>query len=380
MGSSLSLVRQGRWSLQIPLDQSNEMSNEMSIEMSIDMRWRPRDDTLPQMIWQNLVTKAWVIMAPERGHRPSGGEPGPVRGDPDHKGDCPFCQGPDGSHRKVSLILNDERGWYMYVIPNLYPALIPDANPDRTREGEYLSVGGFGLAEIVVESCDHWGYLYKRQIHEVRDLFSTFQTRTAIHLKDTRVEQVIIFQNCGPRAGVSQPHPHSQIYVIPIVPANNRREIEARRNYYDNEGCCPECHLLNTELELNKRIIFKNDHVVALCPWASEVPYEVHLVPRRHAICITLLEPKILEAMADATRAMLGRIINLLGNIDYNLVIDIAPRDDRDAPFYHLRVRILPRLTTPAGFEIATGIPVKTVLPETAAKDLAGNSLTDLTP
>ncbi|OIP21796.1 hypothetical protein AUK22_11240 [bacterium CG2_30_54_10] len=332
------------------------------------------------MIRQNPITKGWVIMAPERGKRPEGGEPAQFRDGPDRKGDCPFCKGPEGGEHKASMILNDDRGWYLYVVPNRYPALIPEATPDRSRDGEYLSIGGFGLAEVVVESCDHWGYLYKRSIHEVRDLFSTFQGRTATHLKDPRVEQVIIFQNCGPRAGASQPHPHSQIYAIPIVPANIRREIESRRVFYDNEGCCPECHFIETELNRNERIIFKTDHVVAFCPWASEVPYEVHLVPRRHVTCLTLLEPKILEALADATRAILGRVVNLLGVIDYNLVIDMAPRDDRDAPFYHMRVRILPRLATPAGFEIATGIPVNTVLPETAAKELGGHSLGDSAP
>ncbi|NLI76050.1 MAG: DUF4921 family protein [Candidatus Riflebacteria bacterium] len=332
------------------------------------------------MIRQNPVTKSWVIMAPERGKRPAGGEPVIPRESQDRRGDCPFCKGPEGEDRKPSLILTDDRGWYLYVIPNRYPALSPETTPDRTRDGARLSVGGFGLAEIVVESNDHWGYLYKRPIHEARDLFATFQSRVAALLKDPRVQQVIVFQNCGPRAGASQPHPHSQIYALPIVPANIRREIESRRLFYDNEGACPECQFLDLELHQNQRIIAKNDLVVAFCPWASEVPYEVHLVPRRHVTCLTLMEPKLLEALADATRAMLCRIINLLGIIDYNLVIDTAPRDDRDAPFFHLRVRILPRLATPAGFEIATGIPVNTVLPETAAKELAGQSLADLTP
>ncbi|RCK79455.1 MAG: Galactose-1-phosphate uridylyltransferase [Candidatus Ozemobacter sibiricus] len=334
------------------------------------------------MIRQNPVTKGWVIMAPQRARRPTTGAEVSTAPEaiPDRRGDCPFCKGPEGEDRKPSIILHDERGWYLYVIPNRFPALSPDVAPERLREGGRLAVGGFGLAEVVVESNDHWGYLYKRSAHEVRDLFGVFQSRTAALLKDPRIQQVIVFQNCGPRAGASQPHPHSQIYALPIVPANIRREIECRRQFYDNEGLCPACHELERELHENQRVIFKNDLVVAYCPWASEVPYEIHFLPRRHATCLTLLDARLLDALADAVRTMLCRLISLLGTVDYNLLIDTAPRDERDAPFFHLRVRLMPRLATPAGFEIATGIPVNTVLPENAARELAGPALNDPSP
>ena len=41
------------------------------------------------------------------------------------------------------------------------------------------------------------------------------------------------------------------------------------------------------------------------------------------------------------------------------------------APFYHLYLQILPRLSTPGGFEIGTNIPVNTVWPEDVAAILS---------
>ena len=44
-----------------------------------------------------------------------------------------------------------------------------------------------------------------------------------------------------------------------------------------------------------------------------------------------------------------------------------------ETPEYHLNLRLLPRLSTAAGFELNTGIYINTVSPEKAASYLKGN-------
>jgi len=56
-----------------------------------------------------------------------------------------------------------------------------------------------------------------------------------------------------------------------------------------------------------------------------------------------------------------------LGNPDYNFVIRSAPTDEPEVKFYHWYIIIRPRLTTPAGFEMGTGIYINTTLPERCA-------------
>jgi UDPglucose--hexose-1-phosphate uridylyltransferase len=190
------------------------------------------------------------------------------------------------------------------------------------------------------------------------------------NFKDPRVRQVIIFKNSGPKAGASQPHPHSQVYALPIVPGHIRIETDYFRRFYDDEGMCPTCDLLNREFRENKRLLLNNDSVVAICPYASENSYEVHLYPKDHVTSLTLIGHQHLDELADAAGQILRALKHTLGAFDYNLIFDSAPKDDCDAPFFHLRLKIIPRLSTPAGFEIASQMAVNSTAPELAAEKL----------
>ena len=49
-------------------------------------------------------------------------------------------------------------------------------------------------------------------------------------------------------------------------------------------------------------------------------------------------------------------------------MIDSTITTDEDDPYYHWHIRIIPRLTTIAGFEMGSGIYISTALPEDTAK------------
>ena len=59
-----------------------------------------------------------------------------------------------------------------------------------------------------------------------------------------------------------------------------------------------------------------------------------------------------------------------LDNPDFNLMIDVAPRGDEDKEYFQWHIRILPRLSTPAGFEMGSGMAINMVMPEDAASFL----------
>ena len=329
------------------------------------------------MIRQQPIQKSWVIFSTARGQRPKNHVAPPPsqgqapRGSADAAPSCPFCVGPHGPDRSPILVQAGEDGtWERYVLPNKYPALCPTRSPQRERDGIFLSVGGFGVAEVVVETRAHDSPLESRSDADLRALFHIYRQRVLDLYEDERINQVIVFKNSGAQAGASQAHPHSQIYGIPIVPGHIRQQIGTMRAFYDNEGGCPACFLNAEEIRRGERLVLQTPEVVALCPFASEVPWEVHLYPMRHVTCLGLCDDLALEELAVATKTVLGALTRELGSFSYNLVFDSAPRDDRDAPFFHARIRLVPRLQTPAGFEIATGIRVNTVFPEEAARHL----------
>lgn len=323
------------------------------------------------MYRQDPVTKKWVIFAPHRAKRPKNGPHVQAEIKKGKAQSCPFCAGPDGPDRKVFQVKGSGKNWQQYVLANKYPAVQTALEPVRHKNSDgRLSIEGFGISEVLVETPSHHSPLYLRDASEVKQLFKLYKERAIERLGDPRVTQVIIFKNCGPKAGASQPHPHSQLYALPIVPGHIRFAADCYRRFYDDEGFCPVCLHNKSEIESDKRVIYNKNKVLAICPYASENAYEVHLFPQEHFTSLTLIEDNILESMADATRTILKAHHEILGKFDYNLVWDSAPQDDCDAPFFHLRLRIIPRLSTPAGFEMASQMPVNPCLPEKAAKEL----------
>jgi UDPglucose--hexose-1-phosphate uridylyltransferase len=321
------------------------------------------------MLRQNPITKQWVIFSPERAKRPLKAKATCPEQENSSK-NCPFCKGPVIAENGPILQKNKDNKWFQFVVPNKYPALHSDKEPTRYRTESGLAIDGFGLAEVIVETNQHFSRLASRPDSEIKELFKTYKTRMIELFKDKRVTQVIVFKNSGSKAGASQPHPHSQIYALPIVPGYIRTETECCRRFYDDEGLCPICHTLEKEQKVGERVIFQNDHVIAICPFAAPIPYSVNIYPQKHVTSLTLIEDQILDSLAICTKRVLKSMEAFLGDFDYNLVFDSAPRDDCDAPFYHLRLRIIPRITTPAGFEIATEMNVNPFLPEKTALEI----------
>ena len=58
------------------------------------------------------------------------------------------------------------------------------------------------------------------------------------------------------------------------------------------------------------------------------------------------------------------------GDPDYNLVVYSTRAGAEDDDGFRWHVKIHPRLSQPAGFEIGSGMSINAVLPEEAARDL----------
>jgi UDPglucose--hexose-1-phosphate uridylyltransferase len=67
-------------------------------------------------------------------------------------------------------------------------------------------------------------------------------------------------------------------------------------------------------------------------------------------------------------KTTLFKLYRGLNNPDYNYIIHTAPTKDEHEEYFHWHLQILPRLVTPAGFELGTGIFINTALPEETAE------------
>ncbi len=128
--------------------------------------------------------------------------------------------------------------------------------------------------------------------------------------------------------------------------------------------------MLERELAAERRILAANRDFVAFLPYASRVPFETWIMPRSAQPSFTLVEDGQMRLLAEILKTALWKLYVGLDNPDFNLTIDDVPRGDEDKEYFRWHMRILPRLSTPAGFELGSGMSINTVAPEEAAEFL----------
>ena len=321
---------------------------------------------------QNLATREWVIVSPGRGKRPSDFSGGLEKKavPPPHRKDCPFCPGNENMTPDAVYVHPDNDNWQVRVVPNRYAALDPELATTRSHLGSFLAAKGYGVAEVVIESPGHDKNVALMQMGEVSAILTAYRQRYEEISKKEEIQLITIFRNYGARAGTSLEHPHSQIIATPIVPPHVRYPIEQSIRHYDQTGRCVYCEMLEEELRQKERLIVDSDSFVAFCPFAARTPFESRIYPKRHMASFSGIYDEEIEELSWILRILLLKIYNCLGNPDYNYIIRSAPIGDEDTRYLHWYLVMIPRITTPAGFEMGSGIYINTVAPEDSARFL----------
>ena len=211
-----------------------------------------------------------------------------------------------------TLVLPEDGDWRVRVVPNLYPAL--------ERQ------------EVVVHSPRHARSLAELEDGELELVAEAWRRRAKAH-----PGYVHALVNEGREAGSSLPHSHSQLVWLPEPPAPHARP--------------------------RGDAFLERDSLLAVCPWASRLPYESVIAPSEaggQAFASPLLAPA-LRLVAEFVR----RLHELEGPVPLNAWLE---HDEHD-----WRLVLLPRLTILAGLELGAGIYVNTLPPEEAATRLSGS-------
>ena len=321
---------------------------------------------------QNIITRDWVIIAPERAKRPYeyGLENQRKISLPAHRPDCPFCLGNEDSTGEETLCWSDDRGWRVRAVLNKYSALSPTGERIRHSQGSHRSISGVGAHEVIIEHPRHDLTTALLEIPDVANIIQVYQQRYLHFKTDPRVEAIIIFKNHGRGAGTSLEHPHSQLAATPVVPSQFRSRIADAVRYFDDGGECVFCETLRDELASGDRLIFENTHFVAFIPYAALSPFHIWIFPRRHSSCFEqITEPEIL-GLAEALQVVLAKLYYGLDNPDYNYTIRSLPSKQEQTPYFHWYIAIIPRLTQTAGFEMGSGMYINASQPEESAEYL----------
>jgi UDPglucose--hexose-1-phosphate uridylyltransferase len=226
---------------------------------------------------------------------------------------CPFCAGREDRTPPETLTIGEP--WRVRVVPNLYPA--------------------FDRQEVVVHAPEH-----VRSLAELDDGQLAFVAEAWRRRREAEPAGYLhALVNEGKAAGGSLAHSHSQLVWLAGPPP----AVTAERGE-------PE----------DQHVVLERDGVVAVCPTAGRVPYEMLVEPRAPEgdAWSSALLPVALQVVAE----LLRRLHTVCeGPVPVNAWLHTGKR-------WHFEV--FPRLTVLAGIELGAGIYVNTLPPEEAAREL----------
>lgn len=333
---------------------------------------------------QDMITGKWSIVATGRSKRPHDfaiqrQKPTAL---PKYKDDCPFCnlanfpQEPD-----VLRLPDDPDAWQVHIFGNKYPAFLPKDDFRSWQVGPYRAMESVGYHEIL---ATRWHNLAE-PLMSVRELSLELEALVLRYRQlktKPSVNYIQIINNHGAAAGGSLEHPHHQIFTVPVLPDDIQDLLHGAERYaqlHNEEGYEA---MLRYEHETGERIIWENDEFTVLCPYASRVPFEVWIVPRKSEPFFENVSPAQRDALAEAMQQALGRLYTGLNDPPYNYFVLSAPCDEtgfvcNKETFQHFRwhIQITPRLNIWGGFEIGSGLEITTALPEESAAFLREQKL-----
>lgn len=320
---------------------------------------------------QDPIADRWVVIAPERGKRPSDFffrtslTPGRF---------CPLCPGHESDTPPELFSVKREDGWSVRVVPNLFPALDADLPLERSAEGLYDRVTGVGAHEVVVETPDHAASLATVPPRQLEDVFAAWRERIVDLSRDLRLRWIQVFKNHGAPAGATLEHEHSQLIALPLVPGEIEAQMRNAARWYRRKERCVFCDLMRQDRGDGTRVVYENEAFLVTCPWASRTPFLTRIMPRTHRSSFESTPAEELAGLADALHVTLGKLDEALERPAYNAMLHSNVLRHLDSPSWHWHLDVAPVLTRPAGFEWSTGTFLNPTPPEEAAEFLRKTS------
>ena len=286
---------------------------------------------------------------------------------------CPLDPSREGKHTEIPA-----EDYEVVVFENRFPSfsLNSAATVPLVDRPPFRCGPGAGRCEVVCFTSDHDLSFAQLPIARARTVVDAWIDRTTELSRIESIEYVYCFENRGAEIGVTLSHPHGQIYGFPFIPPRFYKHGEAMRHHRDRAGTCLQCDLLTAELADGSRIVCAGDTWVVYVPFAARWPYEVRLVPRRHAPDLPALAGAECDELAEIYLAVLRGFDRLFDTpAPYISGWQQAPvRHERVV--WHLAAEIFTIRRAPgklkylAGSESGAAVWINDVAPEDAAVQL----------
>src|SRR5207249_3247530 len=327
-----------------------------------EQRWHP-------------LRREWVIVSSHRTERPWQGErvAEAARTLPPYEPECYLCPGNVRSSGRRNAQYSG-----VFVFDNDHPCVGPGAPRDLAAAvGSYGNRSASGCARVVCFTPRHDLTLAQLGEAEVLNLLGALQAQYRELGARDDVRHVLVFENKGDVVGVSNPHPHCQIYATNFVFKTIELEAEAQEAHLAEHGRPLFQDILAAEEADGRRLLVRRDEALSFVPYFARYPYETLVAPRATRPSLVDLTGPELADFAAALRETLIRLDNLWRMpFPYVMVLHQAPTDGSPYPGFHFHIQIHPPLRRPgllkylAGPEIGGGNFLNDTAPEEKAAEL----------
>lgn len=323
----------------------------------------------------NPLRQEWVIYAAHRNSRPWSFEGVPPKdAKPDYDPNCYLCPTNQRIHGDTNPNYKN-----VFIFNNDHPVVgesAPEINEDR-HEGLYKRRSATGIAKVICYDPRHNVTLSDVSLQRVFDVFRAFQGEMKEFLKHPKIKSVFIFENKGEVVGVSNPHPHCQIYATDFV----FTQIQLQLNEADRQrklfGHNLFEEIIKAEQKDQIRVISENENAIAFIPFFARYAYEVIVFPKKkHQSLITMSEEELMDFSKCIQEVIRKYDLNFQMSFPYMMTLFQAPVDGNNYPEYHFHVLFLPPLRQPGlvkflgGPESAGGNFMADTMPEVKAQEL----------
>jgi UDPglucose--hexose-1-phosphate uridylyltransferase len=332
------------------------------------------------MTWEQRyhpLRDEWVVVAGHRQHRPWQGKLQGQRAQakPSYVADCYLCPG----NARVHGVRNPSYA-SVFAFDNDHPCVASDApEPEPVQSADpavHVARRAEGVSRVVCYSPRHDLSLARLSVAEIVALFQLWQAEYRALSRLPATEHVLVFENKGEAVGVSNPHPHCQIYATSFVFKTIETELKACEAHLAKRGRVLFHDLIQAELADGRRVLVQNAGAVAFVPYFARYAYETYVAPKRTYASVAEMPDAELFELAGALKDVLVRFDNLWQmEFPYVMALHQAPTRGTH-PSFHFHIELHPPLRRPnllkylAGPEIGGGGFISDTSPELTAAEL----------
>jgi len=332
--------------------------------MAWETRWHP-------------LRQEWVTITGHRNLRPWQGDVVSAEAitAPVYDPSCYLCPG----NTRISGELNDTYNG-VFVFDNDHPAYGDSLEQPEKAPGIYANQPANGVTRVLCYSPQHNLTMANMSQDELLGLMRAWQKQTAELRQREDIQSVLIFENRGAAVGMSNPHPHCQVFAAPFVFNTLAQEARSQADYdgQSKDKSSLMAAMLASEEQDGRRIINQSDSMLAFVPYCARWPYETWIVPKTHYQFIDQLDQNSLAALAVSLQDVLVRYRDLWPvDFPYILMLHQAPCQPGDLQDnFHFHIQLYPPLRQPGlikmlgGVETGGGTFLNDRAPEQAAQEL----------